>query len=169
MLSSATILSMINGYVFSKSFFGAIIPCVISAGVITYYRKKYSRLNKFPLLAGIIISIILSSMVSFWSSAGYHIIPFVSVFILQYALTHKKDFTGAMVYPLVFFPLLINDIIGAGWSYQWASWCWEGIGGAGLTDGLFLQPLAAVLLTYFLFWMRSRKEHLVVSGNMQGV
>ncbi len=142
---------IIAWYLSSAALMGAVVPLVISLGIVFLQRKSVLRRPTYrgwAVLSVLLVVTVLNYSCGFWTADGYHIIPYSMIVV--WGLVYYRLLPPIMAYPSMFFTSLVPDVVGAGVCYQWGQGFWDVVGGYGLTDGLFVYPLVALLTAYLV-------------------
>lgn len=102
----------------------------------------------------ILLGVAANSMFSFWSENGLHVVSVGSVLITLWCLTKKQPIV--LVYPGTFLTVLGADLYVARNHPEFPA----GIGGAGLSDALFVFPLLFTGLAIFAWYLINKQKDL---------
>ena len=141
-----------------ETFMGAIIPSLISIGLLLKYWRQVK--DQQIIVGFLLFAVIMGLFTQYWGITGLHLFTGGFVIWPVLVLLLGDRFPWPLAYPLTFIGTLIPDLYGAGIAADWQKDWFFGVGGAGFHDGVFLVPLetliAAAVLNQFGTFMRKR-------------
>ena len=145
--TSQLIFTIWSFIIFEKTFYGVVIPAMISAILIYKRRRKvrHDLLKMYIFFAIMSFSILFTTTIDnktfgIQISNGIHNL---FIFLSYVLLGNFIDLW--LLYPVLFIVFIYNDIIWEKILYHGPSW-YYGIGGLGFNDADFSGPLAGVLV-----------------------
>ena len=145
-----------------------VLPLVLS--LVLLYQAR-SRLHEFSTLIKCwFVCVPIMYFTSYWREVdGVLCLQIVVIFsmVALYLTWRRQPVAPGIVYALSFFSLIVIDLIRATEfalerGYPLPEFL-QGVGGAGLFDGLFIFPLLTALTVMYAHWrQRGRKERELV-------
>lgn len=100
----------------------------------------------FMVLGLFVLDLMVEFASAYWSTQGLHFFPASElVWPVLVFLVGRERFSPWWSYPLAFLGGLIPDVFLAGQYMRWGAGFWEGVGGAGWHDALWISPLTTLL------------------------
>lgn len=99
----------------------------------------------FTILGLFVLDLIVEFASAYWSTQGLHFFPASElIWPVLVFLVGREHFSPWWSYPLAFLSGLIPDVFLAGQYMHWCSGFWEGVGGAGWHDELWISPMTTL-------------------------
>lgn len=127
-----------------------LIPFLMSLAICAQVSRFASAQQRWMFAGLVVISYLSSLITSFWDSTGsaLHVMPWG--FVLASLAVAKYDLAWPLAYPVTYFSVLGVDLTRAVNHPLYP----DGVGGAGLMDGLLWMPAIGLVLAFMTFRLK---------------
>lgn len=127
-----------------------LVPLMMSLAICAQVSRFASSKQHWMFAGLVVLSYGLSMLTSFWDNTGgaLHVMPWG--FVLASLAVAKYDLAWPAAYPITYFSVLGVDLTRGADHPLYP----DGVGGAGLMDGLLWMPAIGLVLAFMTFRLK---------------